>query len=135
MNFIIGLFNDDVESSGTELTPPSLDHTPSRHRPTYQQGFHPYQRDWSFHRPVPDFSCAPGYNGGSPSNSLRDDNVESLLESQKSMMKAQKELVTMVKDISERVGNLEKVISSKSSPDCIEKKKLPPQLSVSLHMT
>ena len=47
------------------------------------------------------------------------------------MMKAQEDLVTMVKSISNRVDDLEKAVTSKSATFGAEENKLPPALSVS----
>lgn len=96
-------------------------HTPSRHSSLspYTPGYHPYQQDWSYSRPLPDFSYK--------NNSIMGVQIESILESQKSMMKAQEDMAKMVKNIAERVGDLEKTVPS-SAGECL---KMPSQLSVS----
>lgn len=143
--FVLGgpstLFDEvysDIESSELPQSPSpansySLNYTPSRHvnsKSTYRPEFHPYQRDWSYHnRPAPNFPPTPGYSPGYSPTNFDGSQIEMLLQSQKSMMKTQEELVQLVKGVSERVEKLEKTTASASLGD--EVKKLPPQLSVS----
>lgn len=99
-------------------------HTPSRrHAPKspYHPEFPPYYSDWSYpnrQTAIPDFSCAPYY--GSPSSAI-DSQVESLLESQKEIIKVQHDLVSMVKDVFDRVGDLEETVSKSVSSGHEEK--------------
>lgn len=105
-------------------------HTPSRCRnPSASLSpypMYPYQREWPFHsrQPLSELSNS-NYSGGGASTF--GNQVESLLKSQKEIMKAQENLVSMVKGISERAEDLEKAVTSKKGE---EDTKLPPALSV-----
>jgi hypothetical protein len=107
----------DSENETPLLTLNSLSgHTPSRRlppKPHYQPEFPFYPVDWSFHNrsaAMPDFSHAPCYDSPHSSFTGLGDQVKGLVESQKTMMKVQQDMVKMirmVKDISNRVGDLE----------------------------
>ena len=125
----------DAEATNESSTGSAPGHTPSRrHSSISPYQMYPYQREWQFHsrQPLSEFSTPDGGGamaGRSGEGTSFENQVESLLQSQKAMMKKQEELVGMVKGIAERVVDLEKVIVSKPT---VEEKKLPPALSVSL---
>lgn len=111
----------------------SPDHTPSRLRGSThwkQQPYpphppHPYNREVPFQ--ISSRPLSTPYRGPSVCNQ----ELSSVLESQKVMMKAQENLMEMVKKVSERVEDIEKSQSQLSTPSPDDEKKLPPVLSVS----
>ncbi len=114
--------------------------TPSRRRENVFQPYqpHPYARDPAFQNPSGPFAESGNiryhFNNKSPVyTSNNSDQMASLMESQRIMMKAQENLIDMVKKVSERVEELEESVShSATSTNTDDVKKIPPELSVSL---
>lgn len=103
------------------MSDPSLNHCTPPSRPRSNAFFrcqsfspHPYGREMSFRSTQPP---------------LNNDQVTSLMESQKAIMKTQESVVNMLKDVVKRVENLENTTTV--NPDEQDTKKIPPELSVS----
>lgn len=118
--------------------------TPSRHREktllkrqTYP--LHPYAREVPFQncsRPVSDTGMLYSNGNSRFSSYSSNDEMATMIESQRAMMKAQENLIEMVKKVSERVEDLEKSLTlSATSSSSDDMKKIPTELSVSYSNT